>query len=202
MRFFVVREGLESVALVGYSMGGNMVLKFAGDLGAKAPAALKCVVGISPAVDLGPSADALHEPLNRIYERRFLRALTARFRRKAELFPDLFEACRADGLRSLRDFDDRVTAFYAGFSGADDYYYRAAAARVLDRIAVPTLVVHALDDPFVRLSTDSRTKLIANACVTFLEPEHGGHCAFLADPTRDNDGYWAESTLLRFILAQ
>ena len=200
MRFFIEREGLTSVSLIGYSMGGNLVLKLAGDLGASAPKELKCVVGVSPAIDLGTSADALHEPLNRIYEMKFLRSLTQRFRRKAELFPTLYDASRANHLRSLRDFDDCVTAFYAGFTGADDYYYRAAAARVLDRIAVPTLIIHSVDDPFVRLTPASRDTLIANPSITYIETEHGGHCAFLAQASMNDDGYWAEQTLLQFLL--
>nr|WP_246408980.1 alpha/beta fold hydrolase [Granulicella aggregans] len=203
LRFFNAREGFTSMSLIGYSMGGNLVLKLAGDLGAFAPPALKSVIGVSPAIDLGSSADALHEPLNRVYEMKFLRSLVARFRRKAELFPAIYDPVRAEGLRSLRDFDERVTAFYAGFTGADDYYFRAAAARVIDRIAIPALVLHALDDPFVRLTQESRAKLEANPCVTLLETMHGGHCAFLADadPVRGDDGYWAEQTLLRFLLA-
>jgi predicted alpha/beta-fold hydrolase len=203
MRFFIAQQGLESVALIGYSMGGNLVLKLAGDLGPAAPPQLKSVIGVSPAIDLGVSADALHEPLNRVYEMKFLRSLVARYRRKAALFPAIYDAARANGLRSLRDFDERVTALYAGFAGADDYYYRAAAARVIDRISVPALVLHALDDPFVRLTAESRTKLLANPSVTLIETTHGGHCAFLADadPERGDDGYWAEATLLRFLLA-
>jgi predicted alpha/beta-fold hydrolase len=203
MRFFLAREGFESLALIGYSMGGNLVMKLAGDLGAAAPPQLKSVLGVSPAIDLGVSADALHEPLNRVYEMKFLRSLTARFRRKAASFPAIYDPRRADGLRSLRDFDERVTAFYAGFTGADDYYYRAASARVVDRIAIPALVLHAMDDPFVRMTPESRGKLLANPCVTLIEPAHGGHCAFLADadPERGDDGYWAEATLLRFLLA-
>lgn len=203
LRFFVARERLTSISLVGYSMGGNLVLKLVGDLGPDTPPQLHSAVGISPAVDLADSADALHAPANRLYEQKFLRALTRRFRRKAALFPRAFDPARADGLRSLREFDDRVTAFYSGFTGADDYYFRAAAARVLDRIATPTLILHALDDPFVRLTPGTRAKIIANPNITLLEPSHGGHCAFLARPDRDSgyDGYWAEHTLLRFLLA-
>ena len=203
MRFFLDRDGLSSVALVGYSMGGNLVLKLAGELGTAAPPQLRSVVGVSPAMDLGLSADALHEPQNRIYERRFLRALLRRFRRKAALFPNVYDPSRAEGIRSLREFDDRITAFYSGFAGASDYYFRAAAARVLHRIAVPTLLLHAADDPFVRFSAETRTAIVGNANLTLLEPSHGGHCAFLADPDRTagNDGYWAEHTLLRFLLA-
>jgi predicted alpha/beta-fold hydrolase len=161
------------------------------------------VIGVSPAVDLDASADALHLPVNRLYELKFLHNLLNRYRRKAMLFPRAYDRNRATGIRSLREFDDRVTALYSGFSSAQDYYDRAAAARVVDRIAVPTLVLHALDDPFVRLTPESRDKLNANPKITLIESERGGHCAFLAQPDMTNgyDGYWAEHTLLRFLLA-
>lgn len=201
LRFFLRAEHLQQVAVVGYSMGGNLVLKLMGELAAGGPPELRCAVGVSPAVDLGPSADALHRPVNRLYERRFLRALLRRFRKKITLFPNVFDPARADGLRSLRDFDDRITAFYSGFSSADDYYYRAAAARVLDRIRFPTLILHALDDPFVHLTAPTRTLIQANPAITLVETRQGGHCAFLAkpNPAEKDDGYWAETTLLRFI---
>jgi uncharacterized protein len=201
MRHFVALHGLTSIALMGYSMGGNLVLKLAGDLGDSAPAVLHSVVGVSPAIDLGPSADALHEPWNRAYEIKFVRALLARYRRKVALFPQAYDPARAEGLRSIREFDDRVTAFYSGFTCADDYYYRAASARVLDRITVPTLILNAADDPFIRILSDSRAKISANPNITFNESQHGGHCAFLAASADGYDGYWAEHTLLRFVLS-
>jgi predicted alpha/beta-fold hydrolase len=203
MRHFILREHLESVALIGYSMGGNLVLKLAGELGADAPRELHSVVGVSPAVDLGPSATALHRPENRLYERRFLRNLLKRFRHKVRLFPRAFDPNRAVGINSLREFDDRITALYSGFTSAEDYYFRAAAARVVDRIAVPTLILHSQDDPFVAITPETLSKIDANSHITLLQPEHGGHCAFLAKPdhARCNDGYWAEATALRFVLA-
>jgi hypothetical protein len=203
MNFFVDRYGLRSVSLIGYSMGGNLVLKLAGELDAGAPAVLHSVIGVSPAVDLQPSADALHLPQNRLYELKFLHNLLNRFRHKAVLFPHAYDRNRATGIGSLREFDDRITALYSGFSGADDYYNRAAAANVLDRIVVPTLILHAQDDPFIRLTAESRDKINGNPHITLIETEHGGHCAFLAEPDRSTgyDGYWAEHTLLRFLLA-
>ncbi|WP_213804786.1 alpha/beta fold hydrolase [Granulicella sp. dw_53] len=203
LNHFTSLYNLESISLIGYSMGGNLVLKLAGELGSQPPPQLKSVIGVSPAADLGPSADALHEPFNRIYELKFLRALLSRFRRKVSLFPRAYDPNQAIGIRSLRDFDDRITALYSGFSGADDYYFRAAAARVLDRITVPTLILHALDDPFIRLTPETRATILANPNITLTEPRHGGHCAFLADPdaATQYDGYWAEHTLLRFLQA-
>ena len=203
MRFFMDAEGLQSIALIGYSMGGNLVLKLAGDLGELAPPELHCVIGVSPAVDLAASADALHEPQNRIYERKFVRALVKRFRRKAGLFPRAYDPHRAVHIASLREFDERITALYCGYRSADDYYFRAAAARVLPEIRVPSLILHAVDDPFIRLSAQTRAAILKNPYITFLEAAHGGHCAFLADPDRaaGNDGYWAEHTALRFVLS-
>jgi predicted alpha/beta-fold hydrolase len=203
MRFFIERECIESIALIGYSMGGNLVLKLVGELGANAPRQLRAVVGVSPAMDLDASATALHRAENRLYERRFLRNLLRRFRQKVRLFPRAFDPNRAVGIRSLREFDDRITALYSGFASADDYYFRAAAARVVSHIAVPTLIVHALDDPFIHLIPETVAAIKANPHITFLQTEHGGHCAFLAkpNPADGDDGYWAESTLLRFVLA-
>jgi predicted alpha/beta-fold hydrolase len=200
MRHFLELHLLTSISLIGYSMGGNLVLKLAGDLGTSAPHELRSVIGVSPAIDLGPSADALHAPQNRVYEIRFIRNLLARYRRKVVVFPQAYDPARANGIRSIRQFDDRITAFYSGFTGADDYYYRAAAARVLDRIAVPTLILNAADDPFLRILPESRAKIASNSNITFLESNHGGHCAFLASPRDGYDGYWAEHTLLRFLL--
>jgi predicted alpha/beta-fold hydrolase len=204
VRFFTHAYALQPISLIGYSMGGNIVLKLAGELGPEGPSLIRSVVGVSPAVDLAASADALHQPANRIYEQKFLRALLKRFRRKAMLFPRAFDPQMATGIASLRDFDDRITALYSGFKSADDYYHRAAAARVLDRIAVPALILHAADDPFIRFTPETRQQITTNPHITWLETAHGGHCAFLGvpNPKADDDGYWAESTALRFILEQ
>lgn len=119
------------------------------------------------------------------------------------LFPRAFDPQRGTYITSVREFDDRITALYSGFRSADDYYHRAAAARVLDQIAVPALLLHACDDPFIRFTEETRAVIAANPHLTLLETEHGGHCAFLAppDPMNGNDGYWAEHTAMRFVLA-
>jgi uncharacterized protein len=196
-------ERLSSIALVGYSMGGNLVLKIAGEWAEAAPKEIKAVCGVSPATDLGVSADALHSPGNRIYEWKFLFGLRRRYRRKLELFPDRYDRKRLhrSNFRSIRDFDDQITAPYSGFDGADDYYTRASSGRVVDRIAVPTLVIHSIDDPFIKMGPETRAKLLANPHITFLETEHGGHCAFVADPN-GYDGRWAEKTCVEFIQAR
>src|ERR1035438_10170629 len=115
------------------------------------PPQFRAVAAVCPAIDLAASADALHEPRNRIYEYYFLMQLFRRLRLKARLFPGKFDVSRLRGISSLRLFDDRITAYYCGFTGADDYYARAAAANVVDRIAVPALMIHAANDPFIRV---------------------------------------------------
>jgi len=197
VRHFAQRYGLQRVALVGYSMGGNLVLKLAGEWGSLPP--LCAVAAVCPAIDLAAGSDALHEPLNRAYERHFLRGLMRRFHRKAELYPGIYETRGVGPMRSLREFDDQIVARYWGFRDANDYYDRAAAARVVDRIAVPTLVLGAQDDPFIRFVPETRAKLHANPQVTFVETRHGGHCAYLSrDP--GNDIHWAEASVMRYLL--
>jgi uncharacterized protein len=194
----IAEDGLEQLAFVGYSMGGNLVLKLLGEWGEHAPPQVKAGIGVSPAIDLAPSADALHHRSNRVYEWRFLLGLRRRMLRKAALYPERYDVRHLRGLRSLRDFDDQITARYSGFRDAQDYYTRAAAARVVEHIAVPTLVLHAMDDPFIRLLPETRDKLLHNPHVTLIETARGGHCVFLA-PAHGYDGRWAERQAIAFI---
>jgi uncharacterized protein len=210
LRHFADRYALRRVAMAGYSMGGNLVLKLAGELAEDAPEWLRAVVGVCPAIDLAASADALHDPSNRMYERHFLRNLMRRYRRKVELFPQIYSMDGLGPITTIREFDDKITARYSGFTGADDYYFRAAAARVVSTIAIPALVLHALDDPFIRLMPESRAALLANPAVTLVETRHGGHCAFLqkTNGSQRPDAsfvphgcrHWAEATLVRYLM--
>ena len=198
VRHFTERCGLERVALVGYSMGGNMVLKLAGEWGARPP--FVAVATVCPVIDLAACADALHEPANRIYEWHFLRGLMRRFHRKAELYPGIYQARGIGPVRSIREFDQKIVAPYCGFRDADDYYFRAASARVIDRIAFPTLVLLAQNDPFIRLFPETRARILANPHIDFIEPRQGGHCAFLSRRTADGV-HWAEATVVRYLQA-
>jgi uncharacterized protein len=191
-------EKLPRFALAGFSMGGNLVLKMAGEWGNQGPAEFRAVAAVCPALDLAASADALHLPANRLYEAYFVWKLRRRLASKARLFPNTFDTSRLQGVSTLRDFDDKVTAYYSGFTGADDYYKRASAGGVVDRIAVPALILHAGNDPFIRILPETRQKIRGNPNIHFVESDDGGHCAFLAD--RDgNDGYWAENRIVEFL---
>ncbi len=194
----IAQDQISRLALVGFSMGGNLVLKLAGEWGSAGPAQFRAVAAVCPAVDLAASADALHLPINRLYEEYFLWKLKGRLRKKARLFPGAFDTSRLHGVATLRDFDDKITAFYCGFAGATDYYDRAAATHVVDRIAVPAFILHAANDPFIRILPETRRKLLENPNITFLETEDGGHCSFLSTANGD-DGYWAEVQILEFL---
>lgn len=195
---FTERFGLERVALVGYSMGGNLVLKLAGEWGRRAP--LVAVATVCPAIDLAAGSNALHEPRNRIYERHFLRALMQLFRKKVERFPEVYGSHEVGPVRSIRDFDQKIVAPYCGFRDADDYYFRAAAARVIDRVAVPSLILLAQDDPFIHFFPETRARILANPHIDFIEPRHGGHCAFLGRHS-PSGVHWAEVTVVRYLQA-
>ncbi|HWR17950.1 MAG TPA: alpha/beta fold hydrolase [Terriglobales bacterium] len=198
VRTLIEGDGLQSIALAGFSMGGNLVLKLAGEWHTDAPRQLAAVTAVSPIIDLSPSSAALHDWQNRLYEYRFLRDLHDSVSRKAKLYPDRYKTYPVFSIRSLREFDDKITAPHGGFKDAEDYYHRAGSAQVVHRIAVPTLIIHSLDDPFIRLTHETRSKILANPHIRYLETRHGGHCAFLAQAD-GYDGRWAERTLLEFV---
>jgi len=194
------QDRISRFALAGFSMGGNLVLKLAGEWGKGGPPQFRAVAAVCPSMNLAASADALHIPANRLYEYYFMWQLRRRLRAKARLFPGVFDTARMRGVTSLRDFDDKVTAHYCGFEGASDYYERSAAANVVDRITVPTLILHAANDPFIRILPETRRKILSNPHITFVETEDGGHCSFLAQPDGD-DGRWAERQVVEFLRA-
>jgi len=196
----IARDGLQKVALAGFSMGGNQVLRAAGRRGAEVPPQVVAAAVVSPACDLARCSDRIHERRNALYEWWFMIALRSGFRRKCRLWPGQYDVRLLDGVRSVRDFDEHITARYMGFQGAADYYDKASSMHVLDRIAIPTLVIHADDDPFVAIGEESRRKLNENPNIVFLNPPHGGHCAFLAAPDgAGDDGRWAERKIIDFL---
>lgn len=191
-------DHISRFAVVGFSMGGNLVLKFAGECGSRGPAEFVAVAAVCPSLDLAASSDALHQPSNRLYEQYFLWQVRRRLRAKARHFPGAFDVARLQGIGSLRQFDDKITAYYCGFAGAVDYYGRAAASNVVEEIARPTLILHAANDPFIRILPETRRKILANPHIRFFETRDGGHCSFIAE-ANGYDGFWAERQIVRFL---
>jgi uncharacterized protein len=198
IRELVEKDGISQVAVGGYSLGGNLTLKLAGEVGDTLPA-LVAVCAVSPTMDLGICVDALERKANIPYQFNFVRNLKARMRRKAAAFPGDFSLDALPRVWTVRQFDETFTAPHHGFDGASDYYHRASALRVVDRIRVPALVITAEDDPFVPTAPFRDPALLSNPSVTVHVTRHGGHCAFLERADADYDGYWAERELVRFV---
>jgi uncharacterized protein len=194
----LVKEGFEQIFFVGYSMGGNLVTKMAGELGAGAPEQLKGVAAVCPALDLAACADALEKGENFMYQRHFVRGLMKRYRCKAELFPERYRKNGFGPIRTVREFDDEITAPCFGFRDAAEYYEAASAKRMLAAVKVPLLVITAKDDPFVPYELFGRVGVEASPCMRFAASEHGGHCGFIAK-FAGAERFWAEERIMEFV---
>jgi predicted alpha/beta-fold hydrolase len=201
MRELIARDGLQQIAVAGYSLGGNLALKLAGELGDGMPE-LRAVVAVSPVMDLGRCVQALERRANYPYQWNFVRNLKARMRRKAAAFPNAFDLSLLPRVWTVRQFDEAFTAPHHGFRDATDYYYRASALRVVGRIRVPTLILTAEDDPFVPPAPFREPVVTNHPAVTAVVLQYGGHCAFVERDSGTYDGYWAEREIVRFVTTQ
>jgi predicted alpha/beta-fold hydrolase len=193
------REGLDRIVVAGYSLGGNLALKLAGEHTPAELPALKGVCAVSPVLELEHCVRALERRSNCVYQWNFVRNLKARMRRKDRCWPGRFALDALRRVRTVRQFDAAFTAPHFGFASAEDYYHRAAAMRVVDRIQIPALVITAADDPVVPLEAFRDPALIGNPNIRLIVTEHGGHCGFLGAGSADNDdGYWAEKKVVDF----
>ena len=192
-------DGLQSIAVAGYSLGGNLALKLAGEYDERPPAALVGVAAISPIIEIGECTRALERRQNFLYEWNFVRELKKRMRRKEQFWPGLFDLSTLDAVHTVRQFDEAFTAPHFGFLGAEDYYYRCSAMRIVDRIRVPALVITADDDPFVPSGPFRSPVLAANPHITVQVTRYGGHCGFITAASANDDGYWAETQIVRFV---
>ncbi len=193
-------DGLSAFAVVGYSLGGNLTLKLAGDFGANPPNELKAVCAVSPTMDLAVCVDALEQKENRLYQWHFVRNLKRRMRRKSAAWPGRFSLDALARIRSIREFDDAYTAPFHGFKDASDYYHRARAMRVIDKISIPTLIITAADDPFVPPGPFREPAVVRNRNITVMVTPSGGHCGFVEERAGAYDGYWAEREIISFLV--
>jgi uncharacterized protein len=194
----LIGEGFEQIFFAGYSMGGNLVTKMAGAFGNEAPKELKGVAAVCPALDLSACADALEKRENFLYQRHFVTALMARYRRKCKLFPERYKQNGFGPIRTVREFDDEITAPNFGFKDAEGYYQAAGAKKVIGNVRVPLLLITAQDDPFVPYESFERACVEENPCVRFVAPEHGGHCGFISRFT-GAERFWAEERIVEFV---
>jgi len=195
-------DGLTSIAVAGYSLGGNLALKLAAEYGDEPPSALLGVVAVSPIIEIGECVKALERPGNVLYQWNFVKDLKRRMRRKDRFWPGRFDMTRLAAIRTVREFDEAYTAPYFGFNGAEDYYHRASAMRIIERIRVPTLVITSDDDPFVPSQPFRDPAITGNPHIELAISAHGGHCGFVGPASGEDDGYWAEHRIVDFVALQ
>ncbi|MCC7485409.1 MAG: alpha/beta fold hydrolase [Burkholderiales bacterium] len=191
------RDPESALFAVGVSLGGNALLKWLGESGTAARAVIERAAAVSAPLDLMCAGDALGRGFNLFYVRHFLRTLKPKSLAKLSRFPGLYDATRVRAARTLRAFDDIVTAPLHGFRDTDDYWTRASSKPVLRGIAVPTLVLNAKNDPFLPRAALPAPHEVAPA-VTLEQPGDGGHCAFVTGPFPGRLG-WLPRRLLDFL---
>lgn len=180
--------------LVGFSLGGNVALKLAGELGHTS--LLSGVCAVSTPIDLAACVRAIDKRSNYLYARRFLDRLKSRVRRKSKVTPGLYTLEGLEEVRTIWEFDDRFTAPLFGFGSAANYYATQSAIRYLDAIRVPTLVITAKDDPLVAFELYSHPAFSSNPSITLAATEHGGHLGFIS---RRKPRFWLDIFALNWI---
>ena len=188
------------VMAIGFSLGGNILLKYLGEQGASNSAAVSAAVAVSVPYDLSAGVDALEgRGMARIYARYFLRSLLSKVRAKEEILADLLdlEAVWASG--TLRDFDEAATSKLHGFAGAEDYYRRSSSSRFIPAIRVPTLMIHSRDDPFLPLTAVPVLAIEANPLSTLVLTEAGGHVGFFEGGPPWKPRFWMEDQSASFL---
>ena len=182
------------VDLIGFSLGGNMTLKYLGERDDHSPR-LHRAVTFSVPCDLACSSMALDTPFNRsVYMKRFIDSLAGKIRAKQAMFPDLLDSARLKGVRTFRQFDDRYTAPLHGFRDAEDYWARSSSRQFLSRIRIPALLVNAANDPFLGPGCYPREEAEANNHFHLEIPATGGHVGFPG-----SGGHWMERRAVEFL---
>ena len=191
------RDGLPALFFVGFSMGGNQSLKFAGELGDDAPPQLRGIVAISPPVSLEACSRAIMRAENFIYEWRFILSLRRTMRAKAQHFPGVYDLSQFRRIRHLWDWDEAYQ-HHNGFAGAQGYYDNASSLPFIPQIRVPTAIITAEDDPFIPYESFSDHRITNNPNVLLIPTKHGGHVAFCGSLQPDEDRGWAEARAVEF----
>jgi predicted alpha/beta-fold hydrolase len=191
-------DRLTRIVIAGFSLGGNQVLKLAGEYGDQLPPELKGLCAVSPSIDLRAGCDLLMQPRNWLYQRDFLYYLKRKIKAKQKLFPDLYDTTGLRSIRTLEQYDARYVAPNFGFADVNDYYAKASALPLMSRIRLPSLIIHAADDPFIPVSPLRDPAVTGNPSLLLVITDRGGHVAFVSAETQAEDRFWAENRLVDF----
>jgi predicted alpha/beta-fold hydrolase len=188
--------GYTEIALIGFSLGGNLTLKYLGEKRDRDPK-IKGAVAISVPLDLGGACDQISKSAFGLYTRRFLKSLQLKIEKKSSLFPNEFPMEKFASIRSLRDFDNTFTGPLHGFHDAEEYYQINSALQFLPDIEVPSLVLNAQNDPFLSPSCYPRQLAQQLDQVHFEFPIHGGHVGFMRSDS--SQPFYSETRAVEFI---
>ncbi|PYQ24203.1 MAG: alpha/beta hydrolase [Acidobacteria bacterium] len=187
-----------SLAVAGFSLGANVALLALGRQASRIPRGVFAAAAVSPPVDLAACADALGRGGNRVYERHYVRDLKRAYRRRQSRLPDVYETGLEQGVRTIREYDDAITARYGGFRDAADYYERSSAGPHLLGIDRPTLLLGTADDPMIPVDSVIRWPLPPSGLVQREILSTGGHVGFVA-PTSAPGRFWAAERVMEFL---
>jgi len=191
-----ITKGYSSIILIGFSLGGNLTLKFLGENPQKYPQ-IKSAVTFSVPLDLSTGCDEISKLKNKHYAFRFLRKLKKKVRAKHKIMGDNFPLNGVDSISTIKDFDNAFTGPLHGFKDADEYYEKSSSIHYLNSINTPTLIINALNDPFLPKTCYPTSHLKDHESIWFETPKHGGHVGF--GPAAKDGSYWSERRSFEFI---
>ncbi len=191
-----IKKGYSKIALVGFSLGGNLTLKYLGETRKKHKEIIAAVTFSVP-LDLSAGSDEISKPKNKMYANRFLRRLKRKLRAKHDIFGDEFPLNGVATIKNLRTFDTIYTGPLHGFKNAEDYYAKSSSLFFIDGINIPTLIVNAINDPFLPIECYPTNKLKEHKHIWFETPAHGGHVGFM--PAAKDGSYWSDRRAFEFL---
>ncbi len=194
--FHWLASRVSSFAVAGFSLGGNLTLLTLAQDRERLPGELSGAAAICPPLDMSACADALERRANRLYQFQFVTSLNASYRKRRKLLPEAYEADRERGISTVRQFDDRITAFYGGYRDAEDYYQRVSPGPRLEAIDRPVLILAAADDPFIPEA--SMRKWARSETVSIAIVDGGGHVGFVGR-SKAPGYFWAADRILGFL---
>ncbi len=189
-------ETYDSISIIGFSLGGNVVLKYGSDGHYTLDSRIKSIVSVSSPLDLTGSGVEIEKWKNRLYNRKFVKELKEKIKQKAVQYPDVFDLNKLKEIKTLFDFDDQFTAPVHGFGNAANYYKINSAIQFLENIKIPTLIIQAKDDSFLSPSSYPIEAAKSNKYITLLTPKYGGHLGFYLPKSKY---YWDELMIGQYL---
>ena len=195
---YCIKNKYNKIMLVGFSLGGNICLKLAGEYGKKFPKQIIGIAAVSPALDLAASEKLIDSPKSNFYRVFLLNSLKKRIKRMALVNPCIYNPALFKKIKTIKDFDAAFQVPLLKLKNVSEFYKKASAVSQIPKIALPALIIHAHDDPIAPISPLKRPEILHNKNIIALLTKNGGHVGFISKPSLQEDKYWAENRVLEF----